>query len=297
MVGVSFTGSTPVLFYNKEAFQRAGLTLPPATWEDFEMRVAPALKKVGYIAFSQSNAPSFLAESFHARHNIQIANNNNGFNQMYAKTLFNNRKLKTHLNKLLEWQEKGYYGYFGQTWNVNREVFINQHVAMWVGSSDSIMALTDIAKFKFGVTYLPYWHNVSPTPTNTFVNGSAFFIMKYLPEAQKKAVVKFFEYLYKPEIQYLWHKKTGLMPVTHSGYKLAQSSGYYKDLPDAEIGILQVNLHNSVFSRGFQIHSYRNLREVISEEFNKLFKDEQSLSNTLFNIDKASKTISSQTGN
>ena len=35
MVGMPFN-TPPVMYYNKNAFKKAGLTLPPATWEDFE---------------------------------------------------------------------------------------------------------------------------------------------------------------------------------------------------------------------------------------------------------------------
>ena len=59
MVGMPFNSSTPVMYYNKEAFKKAGLTLPPATWEDYEMRVAPALKKAGISVWHNRIAHGF----------------------------------------------------------------------------------------------------------------------------------------------------------------------------------------------------------------------------------------------
>jgi len=36
MIGMPFNSSTPLLYYNKDAFAEAGIENPPATWEEFE---------------------------------------------------------------------------------------------------------------------------------------------------------------------------------------------------------------------------------------------------------------------
>jgi ABC-type glycerol-3-phosphate transport system substrate-binding protein len=41
MIGMPFNSSTPIMYYNVEAFEKAGVT-PPKTWEEFQTATAPA---------------------------------------------------------------------------------------------------------------------------------------------------------------------------------------------------------------------------------------------------------------
>ncbi len=285
MVGMPFNSSTPVMYYNKNAFQKAGLTLPPATWEDFEMRVAPALKDAGYVPLAQSHSPWIFSENFHSRHNLPMATNNNGFGGLETKILYNNPGMVTHWSKLKEWQDKGFYNYYGRAWCDNQNGFVNHVVGIWLGSSGSFGGLKNTAKFPFGTTYLPYWHAVTKKPTNTFIGGAALFAMSGHSDAEYKGVANFFEYLTKPEVQFMWHRETGYVAITNAAYDLAKSEGYYKDNPDAEIGILQLNLPGGDHSKGYQLGFYVQVREVMYEEYDKLFAGKQDAKTALANIE------------
>ena len=78
MIGMPFNSSTPLLYYNKDAFAKAGIANPPTTWEEVEA-IAPKLKEAGYVALAQSHSPWIFSENFHSRHNIQLATGNNGY--------------------------------------------------------------------------------------------------------------------------------------------------------------------------------------------------------------------------
>ena len=84
MIGLPFNSSTPLLYYNKEAFAKAGVTEPPLTWEAFEA-IAPKLVAAGYQALAQSHSPWIFSENFHSRHNIQLATANNGYDSTDVK--------------------------------------------------------------------------------------------------------------------------------------------------------------------------------------------------------------------
>ncbi len=285
MVGMPFNSSTPVMYYNKDAFQKAGLTLPPATWEDFESRVAPALKEAGYIAMAQSHSPWIFSENFHSRHNLPMATNNNGFGGLDTKILYNNPAMVAHWSKMKEWQDKGFYKYYGRAWGDNQNAFVNEEVAIWFGSSGSFGGLKNSAKFDFGTTYLPYWQSVTNKPTNTFIGGAALFAMSGHSDEEYRGVAKFFEYLTKPEVQFYWHRETGYVPITNAAYELARSEGYYRDNPDAEVGILQLNLPGGEYSKGYQLGFYVQVREVMYEEFDKLFAGKEDAKTALANIE------------
>jgi sn-glycerol 3-phosphate transport system substrate-binding protein len=286
MVGMPFNSSTPVLYYNKEAFTKAGLTLPPATWEDFETRVAPALKKAGYVALAQSHTPWIFSENFHSRHNLQMATANNGFGGLNAEILYNNPAMQTHFQKLVDWQKEGFYKYYGRAWGDNQAPFAAGEVAMWLGSSGSFGGLKQAAKFEFGTTYLPYWAAITNEPTGTFIGGAALFAMSGHDKKAYEGVAKFFEFLTNPEIQFYWHRETGYVPITNASYELAKSSGYYKENPDAEVGIQQLNLPVGDWSKGYQLGFYVQVREVMYGEYDKLFSGQQDVKTTFANIEK-----------
>ncbi len=285
MVGMPFNSSTPVLYYNKEAFQKAGLTLPPATWEDFESRVAPALERAGYVALSQSHSPWIFSENFHSRHNLPLATQNNGFGGLDAEILYNNDAMKTHYSKLVEWQDKGFYKYYGRAWGDNQTPFVQGEVAMWLGSSGSFGGLKESAEFDFGTTYLPYWQAITNEPTGTFIGGAALFAMSGHDDAEYEGVAAFFEFLTNPEIQFYWHRETGYVPITNAAYDLAKTSGYYKENPDAEVGIQQLNLPVGEHSKGYQLGFYVQIREVMYENYDKLFSGSQNVETTFANIE------------
>jgi sn-glycerol 3-phosphate transport system substrate-binding protein len=83
----------------------------------------------------------------------------------------------------------------------------------------------------------------------------------------------------------MWHRETGYVAITNAAYELAKSEGYYKDNPDAEIGILQLNLPGGDHSKGYQLGFYVQVREVMYEEYDKLFAGKQDAKTALANIE------------
>ena len=81
LLSMPFNSSTPVLYYNKDAFKKAGLdpNTPPKTWPDVE-RSRKKLLAAGYHAASPRQWPSWMQiENFGAWHNKPFATKANGF--------------------------------------------------------------------------------------------------------------------------------------------------------------------------------------------------------------------------
>ena len=269
MIGMPFNSSTPVLYYNKAALAKAGVEAPK-TWEEFEV-AAPKLKAAGYVPLSQSHTPWILSENFHSRHNLQMANDENGFDGVATEIMYDNPNMVMMFTKLKSWMDDGLYGYYGTKWNDNQKPFIDEEVAMWLGSSGSFGGLKASAKFDFGTTYLPYWKSVISEGQRTFIGGAALFAMSGKTDAEYKATAEFFAYLTKPETQYFWHRETGYVPITEAAYELAKSDGYYDANPDAEVGIQQLSLDGGEWTKGYRLGYYVQIREVLQREYDKIF--------------------------
>ncbi|AXO14901.1 MULTISPECIES: extracellular solute-binding protein [Thalassospira] len=275
MIGMPFNSSTPLLYYNKEALDKAGVDVPK-TWQEFEA-AAPKLKEAGYTALAQSHSPWIFFENFMSRHNLQMATANNGYDSTDVEILYNNDALKDHWQHVKDWKDAGYYGYYGRAWGANQDAFVQQQVAMWIGSSGSFGGLRKSAQFDFGASTLPYWEGTGDAPKSTFIGGAALFAFSGHDAAQDAGVAEFFKFLTKPETQYYWHKETGYVPITNAAYELAKEDGYYKESPDAEVGITQLSEEGGEWTKGYRLGFYVQIREVIYREVDKIMNGEETV--------------------
>ena len=290
MIGLPFNASTPLLYYNKDAFAAAGLEAPPKTWEEFE-EMAPKLKAAGFTALAQSHSPWIFSENFHSRHNIQLATENNGYDSTDARILYNNDHMKMHWSKVKEWLDAGYYGFYGRAWGDNQDAFVQKEVAMWLGSSGSFGGLTKSTDFGFGTTFLPYWESITKEPTGTFIGGAALFAMSGHEDAEYDAVADFFGFMTASENQVFWHKETGYVPITNAAYDAAKEEGYYDSTPDAEVGILQLSLPGGEWTKGYRLGYYVQIRDVMYKHFDDIFSGAASVEEAFVAMEKESNEL------
>jgi len=290
MIGMPFNSSTPILYYNEDALKKAGVT-PPKTWEEFQTTTAPALKEAGYVPLSQSHLPWIFTENFYSRHNLEFATKDNGYAEGTPVMLLNAEPIKTHFTAVKEWYDGGMFGWYGTGWTDNQKPFNDGQVAMWLGSSASFGGVKQAATFPFSATYLPYWESLAPNPTQTFIGGAALFAMAGKSEEENKAVAEFFRFLTSPEIQYFWHRETGYVPITDAAYELAKKEGYYKETPQAEIGIKQLTLPAGEWTKGYRLGFYVQIRDVMNREYGKIFSGEKDVDAAFVTIEAESNQL------
>jgi sn-glycerol 3-phosphate transport system substrate-binding protein len=277
MIGMPFNSSSPIMYYNMQAMEAAGVEAPK-TWEEFETVTAPALVKAGYTPLAQSHSPWIFAENFMSRHNLPYATNDNGYTGTDTEILINSPEIKMHWTHVKEWLDEGYYAWFGAGWNDNQKPFEEGKVAIWLGSSGSFGGLSQLdLPFEFSATYLPYWESVTTEPKQTFIGGAALFAMSGKSAEENKATAAFFQYLTSPEVQYMWHRETGYVPVTVAAYDMAKEDGYYDRKPAAEVGIKQLSLPAGEYTKGYRMGFYVQIRDVMNREFGRILGDETSV--------------------
>ena len=287
MIGMPVNSSTPIMYYNIDALEKAGVT-PPKTWEEFASTTAPALKEAGYIPLSQSHLPWIFTENFFSRHNLQFASNNNGYDSTDTKILIDNPAIKAHFSALSDWKEQGLFEWYGTGWGDNAKPFEEGQVAMWLGSSGSFGGLLqkDLG-FEFSATMLPYWEGVTKEPTQTFIGWAALFAMAGKSAEENKATAEFFKFLTAPETQYFWHKETGYVPITQAAYEAAADDGHYERFPAAEVGIKQLTLPAGDHTKGYRMGFYVQIRDIMNREYGRILTGETD-------VDSAFKAIETE---
>ncbi len=269
-----FNTSTPVLFYNKDAFRRARLDpdKPPRTW--YEMVPAlGALKDVGglpcgYVTSWQSWV---LLENTSAWHNQEFATKGNGMGGLDANLAFNTHLMMRHIATLASWVKAEYFTYTGRR-DQAEEYFVRGDCGMLTASSAMYAELRERAKFDFGVAQLPYYDDIRGAPQNTLIGGGGLWVMAGHKKAEYRGVAKFLAWLSQPAVQAEWHQKTGYVPTTIAAYELTRKQGFYEKNPGHEIAIRQLLLKNPTSdTKGIRLGLFPQIRAIIDEELEQVW--------------------------
>lgn len=297
MASLPFNSSTAILWYNKDAFQKAGLNpdKPPSTWKEIEEYADKIVKaKAAKNGFTCTWFSWTQFEQFSAIHNIPFATRQNGFLGLDARLALAHPLFKRHLDSLKQMSKKGAFVYGGRD-STPGNLFLSEEVAMIIESSAAYASIAANAKFKWGATFLPYYDDFISKPYNSIIGGASLWVLRR-PNAnpeEYKGVIDFFNYLGRPEVDGVWHMKTGYVPVTIEGYEYAKKQGFYKQNPVGEIPIIQLTRTNPTpNTRGLRLGNLPAIRIVIYEEVEKMFQDKQDTRTTLNNImDRGNKIL------
>src|SRR4029434_1658424 len=108
LLSMPFNSSTPVLYYNKDAFKKAGLdpNAPPETWPDMEQSSKKLLAAGHPCGFTTQWQTWIQIENFGAWHNIPFATGANGFAGTDTKLTINDPLRARHVENLARWQKE-----------------------------------------------------------------------------------------------------------------------------------------------------------------------------------------------
>lgn len=277
MLSFPFNSSTAVLWYNKDALQKAGLAAPPQTWPDL-FAAARKLKAAGYdsCGFSTAWVTWTLIEQFSAWHNVPLATKANGMDGFDTELKINSPLHVRLIGDLAELQKDKTFDYGGRT-NQGEGRFTSGECPLFMTSSAFLGNVKKNAKFAFGTTTLPYYPDVEGAPQNSIIGGASLWVMGGKSAEDYKGVAKFFTFLSDTDRQIWWHKETGYLPITPAAYEKAKASGYYEENPDAETPILQMTgKPPTENSRGLRLGNLVQIRDIWAEELESAFAGKKS---------------------
>jgi sn-glycerol 3-phosphate transport system substrate-binding protein len=230
--GIPFQRSTIVLFWNKDAFKEAGLdpNKPPATWSEMVSMAEKLTKKdaSGNVSRWGVEVPStgyayWMFQAF-ARQNGQDLMNRDG-----NKTNYDNPDV---IAALQYWRDLGakYHVMPEGTveWGTLRQAFTEGKTAMMWHTTGNLTAVKNTAKFPFGVAMLPASkQRGSPT------GGGNFYLFKKTTPEERKAALKFVQFMTTPERAAAWSIATGYVGTRPDAYETPQLKEYAASFPQA----------------------------------------------------------------
>jgi sn-glycerol 3-phosphate transport system substrate-binding protein len=295
MLSLPFNSSTPVLYYNKDAFKKAGLdpAKPPKTWPEVGAD-AKKLQAAGYpCGFTTEWQTWIHLENLSAWHNVPIATRENGFGGLDTALELNGPVQVKHVQQLGEWQKTGIFEYGGRQ-AADKAKFYTGKCAMLTASSAAYAAVAAGTKdrFEFGIGTLPYWPDVPGAPQNTIIGGASLWVLSGHKPAEYRGVAKFFTYLSSPEVQAASHQRTGYLPITQAAYELTKRQGFYASKPGTDVAILEVNNKPpTANSKGLRLGSMAQIRDVMDEELETVWAGKQTAKAALDSLVKRGNEI------
>jgi len=273
MLSMPFNSSTPVLWWNKEAFKKAGLDpeAPPKTWPEVG-EFAKKIVAAGYpCGFSTAWQSWVHLENFSAWHDVPFGTKENGFAGTDTEFTFNSPLHVKHIQQMADWQKDKIFVYGGRR-NLGNAKFIGGECGMYTESSAGYGGFKAGAKFEFGASNLPYWPDAKGAPQNTIIGGSSLWAMGGHSAAENKATAAFFRFLSLPMVQAYWHANTGYVPITNGAYDLMKKLKFYEDNPGRDIPVLQMSAKApTANSKGLRFGNFNQVRGIIYEELEAIW--------------------------
>jgi sn-glycerol 3-phosphate transport system substrate-binding protein len=300
MLSFPYNSSSPILYFNKDIFQKAGLDVanPPKTWNE----VWDAAKKIKASGAAPCGYTStwltwIHLENFAAWNNVPYATNENGLAAQDAELQINAPLFVNHFQALADLAKDGTFKYGGRT-SEAKQIFLAGECGIFTESSGG---LGDIVKsgMNYGIGQLPYDSDAAGAPQNTIPGGASLWVFGGKSEDQYKGVAAFFNYLSQTEVQTYLHQKSGYLPVTLKAYEETKKSGFYEKNPGRETPITQMmGKEPTANSRGVRLVNLPQVRDIENEEFEKMLAGDQTAQQALDNaVKRGNEAIKQALGN
>jgi sn-glycerol 3-phosphate transport system substrate-binding protein len=285
MLSFPFNSSSPILFYNKDVFRRAGLDVddPPTTWPEV-WDIARRIARSGAATCGLTSAwvTWIHLENFAAWNNLPYATLENGMAGSDIELKINAPIFVKHFGEMARLAAEGVFRYGGRT-SEAKQLFLSGECGMY---TDSSAGLGDVVRsgIDYGTGPLPFEPAAKGAPQNTIPGGASLWVFSGHSDAEYKGVAAFFDFLSQTDIQSRLHQASGYLPVTMAAYEATKASGYYSQNPAREQPILQmIGRPPTANSRGIRAINLPGLRDIQNEEFEALLVGQISAQQALDN--------------
>ncbi|MBP1923204.1 sn-glycerol 3-phosphate transport system substrate-binding protein [Halorubrum alkaliphilum] len=262
---VPFNASTPVLYYDRAAFERAGLNPddPPTTFAEVR-HCAERLVEGGVTEFGITFATySWFVEQWFAEAGQPLVDAENGRAGTPTEAYFDGDAGQ----RIYEWiaglDAEGLYHDPGiEARGQARDAFHEGRAGMLIGSTSAMVDVHEGASFPVGTGYLP----VADERHGVVVGGGSLWVANGVSTAEQRAAAAFLSWLAAPERQARWHRETGYFPVHEGAVDRLSRNGWFDENPGYRTAIDQLtDAEESVSTTGARIGPFDTIRTLVAE--------------------------------
>ncbi|MFZ2971311.1 MAG: extracellular solute-binding protein [Ferribacterium limneticum] len=259
--------STPVLFYNKNAFRKAKLDpeQPPKTW--FEMQgMLDKLQDAGYACPYTSSWPVWVhVDNVSAISGVPAATDK-------GQLTFNGLPQVKHLAMMATWSKANYFKLFGRR-NEASAKFNEGECAMITTDSREHVDFRDAKGVELGVAPMPYHDDVYGGRQSSLADGASLWVGAGRTPVQYKQAAKFVNFMLSPEMQIEMVRVYGGLPMTSTARAAARS----KLLQDGDktLEIAYASLKGNGSKPAVRVANIDSVRLITNEEMEAVWEDKK----------------------
>ncbi|MGI5989754.1 MAG: ABC transporter substrate-binding protein [Lachnospiraceae bacterium] len=267
--------STPMLYYNKDAFEAAGLDpdTPPTTWEEVK-EYAQKIQESGACRYGYAQAIyGWFFEQEIATLGEDYGDNDNGRSGNVTKVMWNeNGTAKKIMDNWMDLINSGYAGNYGQTTGDTQTAFFAGQVGMIIESTAILKNAINNSDFEIGTGYLPRFSD-APDDGGVIIGGASLWLMDTGDTEREEAAWKFLEFTTSAEEQSKFSQGTGYFAINEDAYELDDMKSYLEQYPGFETAINQlkdspVNTHTAGVLSGVAAENRKSFQNYMEEVIN-----------------------------
>ena len=230
-----FARSTPLFYYNEEAFGEVGLDAAPEFWSDLTAVALDLVRKDGDTvtrsAFAHPNSASYIAWLFQG-----VIWQHEG---AYSDPDFTIRINEPNGVAAGEFYRASVADGWATTPDDPETDFVNGLTASIMASTGSLRGITEQVgdRFAFKTAFLP-----KAEQFGCCTGGAGLAIVAGSPPEKQEAAFKFIEFVTSPEGTTFWSQNTGYMPVRKSAVESEAMQAFFAENPNFKTAVDQLPL-------------------------------------------------------
>lgn len=274
-----FNCSTPLMYYNKTAFDEAGITEVPTTVDGI-LEIAPKLttynedgtvKRYG-LMFSNYG---WFFEQWIGKMGREYVDNGNGREAYATKVMFGENGAALDIFKMWEklaaTKETTYIERGGTA--QARAAFVADTTAIFLASTANLAGvLANVGDaFEVGTAYFPYVNAEDKGGVST--GGGCLWMLDRGDDTTKAATWEFIKYMVSAEEQALWNAATGYFPINMGAHETATFKDNIAQFPQFQTALDQLHASGPEYV-GSMLSVFPEVRQYVEEVTEKVFLGE-----------------------
>lgn len=261
LYAIPYLRSTPILYYNKTMFKKAGLNPEkgPSSWDDLNA-MSKAMNKIGAKGYG------FVSDEWYSEAFIRC-NGGDTTNAAQTQFTFNSPKgieMQQFFRNGIKNNNFKYYSGANGGDSLDTDS-TNQKIAMWCGSTGGLVNTLTIAKqkgYEIGTAFIPKkLQNKVPT------GGCNLVMTSRLQGDEKTAAETFIKFMTSPDSTVISHITTGYLPTRKSVTNDPRLVSLYKKTPQLKVALEQLKYASGrPMAKGYEegiTHAYLDAMDKI----------------------------------
>ena len=286
LYSMPFNSSTPLMYYNKDMFDAAGITEIPDSLEAIA-QIGDKLLDSGAQEVMSLGIYGWFFEQFIGKQGLEYANNGNGRTEAATAVAFDENGAAANI--LNEWKnlyDLGYAPNVGKGGDAGLADFSAGKSAITLGSTASLkQILQDVdGKFEVGTAYFPKVKSTDEGGVS--IGGASLWALDNNDPKKLRATWEFVKFLISPESQAFWNAETGYFPVNVDAHDEDVFKENIEKYPQFETAIDQ--LHDSAPQyAGALLSVFSEARAILESEIESMLNGNET-------VDEAVDSMASQ---